>query len=196
MSSTFLRVGAVLAMSLVLAGGVRAQDAPADTGQTRLGVDRVGVYMSYTSVDKGRNGWELGGDLDLGSVITRSAHLLVEGNYLHADLDRNDALGLPIAGSFHDFSVGAALRVWLFRAGIVEPYIGAGVGVHFIGNDIDAAQSIEHEYTGTKIGGEYFGGVAVDISRDQRWAVYGEVRRVEVSPVSRTTYRLGLFVPL
>jgi hypothetical protein len=175
----------------VCASGAHAQD---DTTHARLGLDRVGSYLSYTTVEHARNGWELGADVDLGSVFRPALHLVAEANYLHADLDRRDAGGAAIPGSFHDFSVGAAARLTLFRVARFEPYVGAGLDLHFLGTDIAKSQPVHNDYTGFKLGGEYFGGVSFDLTRDRRWALYAEVRRMDVSPVSRTTYRLGFFV--
>lgn len=187
-----LAVGAgTLLAAAVWTAGARAQS---DSTRAKLGLDRVGSYLSYTDVEHARNGWELGADLDLGSVIRPALHLVAEANYLQADLDRRDAVGAAIPGSFHDFSIGAAARLSLFHVARFEPYVGAGVGLHFLGTDIAKSQPVHDDYTGVKLGGEYFGGVSFDLTRDRRWALYAEVRRMEVSPVSRTTYRLGFFV--
>lgn len=188
------RLAAWAGVALVAAGWTAGAAAQSDTAHAKLGLDRVGSYLSYTDVDHGRNGWELGADVDLGSVLRPTLHLVAEANYLHADLDRRDALGVAIPGSFHDFSVGAAARLSLIHVARLEPYVGVGVDLHFIGTDIAKSQPVHDEYTGVKLGGEYFGGVSFDLTRDRRWALYGEVRRMEVSPVSRTTFRLGFFV--
>jgi len=185
------------AAGLVAAVALCARSARAqDEEQATLGVKSVGSYLSYTWIDHARNGWDLGADVDVGSVVTPRAHILLEANYLHADLDRSDIEGTPLQGSFHDFSVSAALRVTLVHAARVEPYIGAGVGLHFLGNDFPAGQPYRDDYRGTKVGGEYFGGVSFDLTKDRRWALYGELRRIEVSTVPRTTVRAGFFVRL
>jgi outer membrane protein W len=182
---------AAAACILAAAQGAFAQS---DTSRAQLGLDRVGSYLSYTTVEHARNGWELGGDVDAGSVFTPKLHLLAEANFLHADLHRFDAVGAAIPGTFHDFSLSVAARYSVAHVNRFEPYVGAGVGVHFLGTDIARSQPIHDDYTGAKLGGEYFLGVSYDITR--RWALYGEVRRMEVPPVSRTTYRLGFFVRL
>ena len=125
--------GWVLIATAVVARPVRAQR---DSTQAQLGVDRVGSYLSYTTVEHGRNGWELGADLDLGSVIRPALHVVAEANYLHADFAHRNVGGVPLEGSFHDFSVGAAARLTVIRIARFEPYVGAGIGVHFLGTDI------------------------------------------------------------
>lgn len=172
----------------------RGAFAQSDSSQAQLGLDRVGSYLSYTTVEHARKGWELGGDVDMGSVFTPKLHLLAEANFLHADVHRFESTGAPIPGTFHDFSLGAAARYSVAHVNRFEPYVGAGVSVHFLGTDIARSQPIHDDYTGAKLGGEYFLGVSYDLTR--RWALYGEVRRMEVPPASRTTYRLGFFVRL
>ena len=187
-----MRVWACVAAGVVaVAHSGRAQT---DSTVAQLGLDRVGSYLSYTTVEHGRRGWELGGDVDLGSVFTRKLHVLAEVNYLHADVHRFDVDDVPIPGSFHDFSVSMAARYSVARVKRFEPYVGAGLGVHFLGTDIARSQPIHDAYTGAKLGGEYFLGISYDLTK--RWALYGEVRRMEVSPASRVTYRLGFFVRL
>ena len=187
-----IRIGlAALACAFAAARSARAQS---DSSQAQLGLDRVGSYLSYTTVEHARNGWELGGDLDLGSVFTPKLHLVAEANYLKADLHRFQPGDVAIPGSFHDFSVSMAARYSVAHVNRFEPYVGAGVGLHFLGTDIARSQPIHDDYTGAKLGGEYFLGVSYDLTH--RWALYGEVRRMEVPPASRTTYRLGFFVRL
>lgn len=180
-----------LACVVACAHGAFAQS---DTSTAQLGLDRVGSYLSYTTVEHARNGWELGGDVDVGSVFTPKLHLVAEANYLHADLHRFEPGEVAIPGSFHDFSVSMAARYSVAHVKRFEPYVGAGIGVHFLGTDIARSQPIHDDYTGAKLGGEYFLGVSFDLT--SRWALYGEVRRMEVPPASRTTYRLGFFVRL
>jgi opacity protein-like surface antigen len=180
----------VLASIAFVARGARAQS---DEDRPRLGIDRLGSYVSYTWVDDAQHGWDIGAELDVGSIATPKAHLVVGLNYLEADIDRKD---VTFQGSFHDFSATADLRFTLFRYWRFEPFAGAGVGVHFLGNDIDGPESFRSEYDGTKVGGQFFGGTAFDITSDRQWSAYAEVRRIAVSTVGRTTLRLGAFVRL
>ena len=192
MMARVTRVWACVAACMLMAA--HRAHAQADSSVAQLGLDRVGSYLSYTTVEHARHGWELGGDVDVGSVKTPKLHLLVEGNFLHADVHRFDAGDIPIPGSFHDFSVSVAARYSVAHVKRFEPYVGAGVGLHFLGTDIARSQPIHDQYTGAKLGGEYFLGVSYDLTK--RWALYGEVRRMEVPPASRITYRLGFFVRL
>lgn len=187
-------IAAVVCAVLCVGAGARGAFAQSDSTRAQLGLDRVGSYLSYTTVEHARNGWELGGDVDVGSVFTPKLHLLAEANYLHADLHRFQPGDVAIPGSFHDFSLGMAARYSVVHVDRFEPYVGAGIGVHFLGTDIARSQPIHDDYTGAKLGGEYFLGVSFDLTR--RWALYGEVRRMEVPPASRFTYRLGFFVRL
>ncbi|HEY7895021.1 MAG TPA: outer membrane beta-barrel protein [Gemmatimonadaceae bacterium] len=183
-----------VAAAACVVAGAHGAFAQSDSSRAQLGLDRVGSYLSYTTVEHARNGWELGGDVDVGSVFTPKLHLLAEANYLHADLHRFEPGEIAIPGSFHDFSLGVAARYSVAHVDRFEPYVGAGIGVHFLGTDIARSQPIHDDYTGAKLGGEYFLGVSFDLTR--RWALYGEVRRMEVPPASRVTYRLGFFVRL
>lgn len=185
-----VRVGIVAAgLALGAAAAAAQQDTTAASHTTR-----VGSYLSYSWIPHAKNGWELGGEFDAGKLGTPALHLVFEGNWLQADLDRLDAAGAPVAGSFHDFSLGAALRWDFVHRDRLEPYAGAGVGVHFLGNGIRTDAALERAYRGTKVGGEVFAGVAWDVTRDGRWAAYVELRRVEVETVPRTTARLGAFL--
>lgn len=188
--SGVVRVGLVtLGLALCARPAAAQQDTSAASRTTR-----VGSYFSYSWIPHAKNGWELGGEFDAGKLGTPALHLVVEANWLQADLDRLDAAGAPIPGSFHDFSLGAALRWDFVHRHRLEPYAGAGLGVHFLGNDIRADATLESAYRGTKVGGELFAGLAWDLTRDGRWAAYVEARRVELVTVPRTTLRLGAFL--
>ena len=162
--------------------------------QAHLGVDRIGSYISYTWVDHARNGWDLGADLDVGSVITPSLRVVVGGNFLHAQVDRTDLLGNPVPGSFHDLSFKGELRYRVAQFGRVSPFLGGAVGPHFLGSSIPESEPAHQLYQGTKVGWEYFGGTDVAILRQQRFFGYVEVRRILVENVNRTTLRLGAYI--
>lgn len=162
--------------------------------QAHLGVDRVGSYISYTWVDHARNGWDLGADLDVGSVITPRLRVVLGGNYLHAQVDRTDALGNPVRGAFHDLSFKGELRYRVVQFGRVSPFFGGAVGPHFLGSSIPESEAAHQLYQGTKVGWEYFGGTDVAILRQQRFFGYLEVRRILVDNVNRTALRLGAYI--
>ncbi|MGH7624926.1 MAG: hypothetical protein ACREOJ_06390 [Gemmatimonadaceae bacterium] len=162
--------------------------------QAHLGVDRIGSYISYTWVDHARNGWDLGADLDVGSVITPRLRVVLGGNFLHAQVDRTDALGNPVPGSFHDLSFKGELRYRVAQFGRVSPFFGGAVGPHFLGSNIPESEPAHHLYQGTKVGWEYFGGTDVAILRQQRFFGYVEVRRILVDNVNRTALRLGAYI--
>lgn len=171
-----------------------SQSSANGSEEAHLGIDRVGSYLSYTWVDHAHGGWDLGAELDIGSVLTPAAHLVVGANYLHAEADRAGSIGSELESSFHDFSLTTDLRVALFRWRRLEPFVGAGVGVHFLGNSIDGDGTLRDRYSGTKFGTQLFGGTAMDITSDRTWSAYLELRRMEVPKVGRTTVRVGAFV--
>lgn len=181
---------AIAAMSLwTRAAGAQEED------HAHWGLQRVGTYVSYTWIEDAKRGWELGGEIDVGSLGPR-ARLVLGLDYFKADVDRVSAFGAPLTGGFHDFATTADVRVRLFRAGPVEPFAGAGVGVHFLGNDIAGDQRFASRYEGTEAGAQLFGGTEVALTRDRRVALYGEARRILAKAVGRTTVRVGAFFRL
>lgn len=172
----------------------RAQEEGGGGGKARLGIDRLGSYLSYTWVDDAHSGWDLGAELDIGSVVSPAARIVVGVNYLEAMADRPGALGSELRSSFHDFSATADLRLTLFRWRRLEPFVGAGVSVHFLGNNIAGSAALRDRYSGTELGAQFFGGTAFDLTPGGRWSAYAELRRMQVPVVGRTTFRLGVFV--
>jgi hypothetical protein len=192
-----VRIIGVVGLAMALAAWTpRARAQVADDEQARLGIDRVGSYLSYTWVDHAHSGWDLGAELDIGSVVTPAARIVLGLNYLHAEVNRRGALGPELSSSFHDFSPTADLRFTLFRWGRMEPFAGAGIGGHFLGNNIAGDAALSDRYEGAKLGAQFFGGTAVDLTSDRSWSAYAELRRIEVPVVARTTFRLGAFMRL
>ena len=130
----------------------------------------------------------------VGWIVVPAAHVVVGVNYLSADADRAGSIGSELSSSFHDFSTTADLRLAIFRWHRLEPFVGAGIGVHFLGNDIAGDGTLHERYSGTKLGAQFFGGTAIDLTSDRTWSGYLELRRIEVPHVGRTTVRLGAFV--
>lgn len=184
------------AVAVVLAGllarGANAQQEE----RAHLGMDRVGSYVSYSWVDHARNGWDLGADLDLGSIITPRLRVIIGANYLKADVDRLDAGGAPVAGSFHDFSVKGELRYRFVELGPIGPFVGGAVGPHFLGSNVASAEPAHEFYSGAKVGWEYFGGMDVQLTKSRRVFGYVEARRILVTEVNRTTLRVGAYLKL
>ncbi|HEU4642448.1 MAG TPA: hypothetical protein VFS44_08335 [Gemmatimonadaceae bacterium] len=181
----------VIAAMTLAARGARAQDED----HAHWGLDRVGTYFSYTWIEDAKRGWELGGDIDVGSLGPR-ARVVLGLDYFKADADRVNAFGMPLTGGFHDFATTVDVRVRLLRAGPLEPFAGAGVGVHFLGNDIRGDDRFASRYEGTEGSAQIFGGTEVALTSDRRVALYGEVRRILARAVGRTTVRLGAFFRL
>ncbi|HEX6534525.1 MAG TPA: hypothetical protein VF041_08005 [Gemmatimonadaceae bacterium] len=187
------RTGCVAAV--VVALGARAARAQEQDEGAHLGLDRVGTYLSYTWIENARRGWEAGGEIDLATLAPRT-RLVLGLDYFKADIDRRNVFGGQLTGGFHDFAVMADVRVRLFRAGPLEPFAGAGVGVHFLGNDIEGDPAFASRYEGTKAGAQLFGGSELALTADRRVALYGEVRRILAKAVDRTTLRVGAFFRL
>lgn len=160
-----------------------------------LGIDRIGSFLSWAWTDNGKHGHELGADLDIGSVFTPKLRLSVGLNYFHADIDRRDHFGDPVDGTFHDFSVHAEASYELLRIDRFGPYVGAGVGVHFRGSDINNdIDNTARLYKGAVVGADLFGGTTFALTKSRRYSLYAEARRVEAQNVERTLARLGLII--
>lgn len=182
---------AALALLLLAAPRARAQEQE----HAHLGIDRFGTFLSWAWTDHGRHGHELGADLDIGSIFTPRLRLSVGLNYFHADIDRRNHLGEPVDGTFHDFSLHAEGSYELFRVDRFGPYVGAGVGVHFRGSDIN--NDIDDDarlFRGAVIGADLFGGTTFALTKSRRYSLYAEARRVEAKNVERTLARVGLII--
>lgn len=180
-------------LTLLLFGPARA--SAQEQEHAHLGIDRFGTFLSWAWTDHGRHGHELGADLDIGSIFTPKLRLSVGLNYFHADIDRRNHLGEPVDGTFHDFSLHAEGSYELFRADRFGPYVGAGVGVHFRGSDIN--NDIDNDarlFRGAVIGADLFGGTTFALTKSRRYSLYAEARRVEAENVERTLARVGLII--
>lgn len=163
--------------------------------RAHLGVDRLGSFLSWAWTDHGTHGHELGADLDIGSIFSPRLRLAVGLNYFHADIDRRDHLGQPVDGTFHDFSVHAEASYEIVRIGRLGPYVGAGVGVHWRGSDINNdIDNTARLYKGAVVGGDFFGGTTFALSQSRRYSLYAEARRVEAQNVGRSLARLGIII--
>ena len=192
-------VAAALATLCLVAPRARAQqqEQPQEQPQehAHLGIDRFGTFLSWAWTDNGKHGHELGADLDIGSVFTPKLRLSVGLNYFRADIDRRDHFGTPVDGTFHDFSVHAEASYEVLRINRFGPYVGAGVGVHFRGSDInDDVDNTARLYRGAVIGADLFGGTTFALTKSRRYSLYAEARRVEAQNVERTLARLGLII--
>jgi hypothetical protein len=188
-----MRLTLVCAAALMLAASsARAQDSEE---HAHLGVDRLGSFLSWAWTDHGRHGHEFGADLDIGSIFSPRFRLAVGLNYFKADIDRRDHLGDAVDGTFHDFSAHAEASYEIARIGRLGPYVGAGVGVHWRGSDInDDIDNTARLYKGAVIGGDFFGGTTFALSRSRRYSLYAEARRVEAQNVERTLARVGIII--
>jgi hypothetical protein len=187
---------ATSALAGVVALAMAAPAARAQDGErAHLGVDRFGSFLSWAWTDHGRHGHEIGADLDIGSIFSPRFRLAVGLNYFHADIDRRDHLGDPVDGTFHDFSLHAEASYEIVRIGRLGPYVGAGVGVHWRGSDIDDdIDDTARLYRGAVVGGDFFGGTTFALTKSRRYSLYAEGRRVEAQNVERSLARLGIII--
>jgi hypothetical protein len=182
---------AAVAILVAAAPRARAQEKE----RAHLGVDRLGSFLSWAWTDHGRHGHELGADLDIGSIFSPRLRLAVGLNYFHADIDRRNHLGEPVDGTFHDFSVHAEASYEILRIGRLGPYVGAGLGVHWRGSDInDDIDNTARLYKGAVVGGDFFGGTTFALTQSRRYSLYAEARRVEAQNVGRSLARLGIII--
>ena len=187
------RLLATVALAALCLGAQRASAQQQE--RAHLGIDRIGSFLSWAWTDNGKHGHELGADLDIGSVFTPKLRLSVGLNYFHADIDRRDHFGDPVDGTFHDFSVHAEASYEVLRIDRFGPYVGAGVGVHFRGSDINNdIDNTARLYKGAVVGADLFGGTTFAISKSRRYSLYAEARRVEAQNVERTLARVGLII--
>ena len=187
------RVLACVALAALCLAAPRASAQQQE--HAHLGIDRIGSFLSWAWTDNGKHGHELGADLDIGSVFTPKLRLSVGLNYFHADIDRRDHFGDPVDGTFHDFSVHAEASYELLRIDRFGPYVGAGVGVHFRGSDINNdIDNTARLYKGAVVGADLFGGTTFALTKSRRYSLYAEARRVEAQNVERTLARLGLII--
>jgi opacity protein-like surface antigen len=185
-----------LAVASIFVLLLAAPRAHAQEGEhAHLGVDRLGSFLSWAWTDHGQHGHELGADLDIGSIFTPKLRLAVGLNYFRADIDRRDHFDDPVDGTFHDFSLHAEASYEIVRIGRLSPYVGAGVGVHWRGSDInDDVDNTARLYKGAVVGGDFFGGATFALTKSRRFSLYAEGRRVEAPNVERTLARLGIIV--
>jgi hypothetical protein len=184
---------ALAAAALLAAAAPRARAQEQE--RAHLGVDRLGSFLSWAWTDHGRHGHELGADLDIGSIFSPRLRLAVGLNYFHADIDRRNHLGEPVDGTFHDFSVHAEASYEILRIGRLGPYVGAGLGVHWRGSDInDDIDNTARLYKGAVVGGDFFGGTTFALTQSRRYSLYAEARRVEAQNVGRSLARLGIII--
>lgn len=187
------RVLAFVALAALCLAAPRASAQQQE--HAHLGIDRIGTFLSWAWTDHGKHGHELGADIDIGSVLTPKLRLSVGLNYFHADIDRRDHFGDPVDGTFHDFSVHAEASYEVLRIDRFGPYVGAGVGVHFRGSDINNdVDNTARLYKGAVVGADLFGGTTFALTKSRRYSLYAEARRVEAQNVERTLARLGLII--
>ena len=151
----------------------------------------LGIHLGYAGMEKAKNTIEFGAAAEIGSYRTPRLRVALGVNYLSSDTERLSQL----AGSFSEFSVNGDLRLKPFQVRSVAPYLGAGLGLHFRGNDYEDP-NIADIYDGLTVGAQAFVGVLVDGNEDGRWGFSGELRTGWVDNLDRTSLRVGLFLRL
>jgi len=151
----------------------------------------LGIHLGYAGIEKAKNTIEFGAAAEIGSYRTPRLRVALGVNYLSSDTNRPPR---P-AGSFSELSVYGDLRLKPFQVRSVAPYLGAGLGLHFRGNDYQEP-NIADIYDGVAVGAQAFVGVLVDGHEDGRWGFSGELRTVRADNLDRTSLRVGLFLRL
>lgn len=179
------------ASAFIVAVADAQQQVQPQVQQEGWGLNRLGAHLGLGWVTRASTAFEVGAHADIGWLVDRQARVVVGINHLAADVDRT-VDGEAVAGSFRDVTVTGDVQLKLFRVGQVTPYVGAGVGLHFLGERDIPDQNIRDIYDGLVVGLHYFGGVSWDISPDRRWAATGELRGVAAQNVGRTSLRAGI----
>jgi opacity protein-like surface antigen len=173
----------------VLAGVVTAVPA-IGSAQDGWGVHRIGAHLGVASVSQADRGFEVGMAVDIGSLFRPQARLMLGANQLSAGVDRRID-DVPVPGSFRDITITSDLQIKLFRADRFIPYVGAGVGLHFLSPEDIPDQNVRDIYDGIVAGFNYMGGLIWDVTPDRRWSLTGEVRGTAAQNVGRTSFRAG-----
>ena len=184
-----IRFASWLSLLVVLASPLAAQVEEVDREVAVRPL--VGIHLGYAGIEKAKNTVEFGVSAEIGSYRTPRLRAALGVDYLSSDTKRSPR---P-AGSFSDLSVNGDLRLKPFQVRSVAPYLGAGLSLHFRGNDYEEP-NIADIYDGVAVGAQAFVGVLVDGSEDGRWGFSGELRTVRAQNLDRTSLRVGLFLRL
>lgn len=171
---------------------VSIASVPAEAQQMEQGwgLNRFGAHLGTSWVTQASQGFEVGAQADIGWLVDRQARVLIGVNYLGADVDRRID-GAPVGGSFRDLTLSSDLQLQILRVGQITPYVGAGLGLHFLSERNIPDQNVRDIYDGLVVGLNYFAGMLWDLTPDRRWSATGEIRGVAAQNLGRTSFRLG-----
>ena len=153
-----------------------------------------GLHGGYARLERGSEGQEFGGLIDLGWMRGRSLRLQGEIAFLRATLTEYLELeDSTFHGDYYDLS-GGVTALWLMAPdGQVSPYALAGVAVHALSSTFGVS-TLDLRYNANRFGSHVGAGFRLRIGT--RPAVFGEVRRIIADEVNRTVFRFGGLVLL
>jgi len=176
----FLTIAALIALS--------SQAAVAQEEEALAPRPTLGAHLGYASVDKADGALEFGAAAEVASFRSPRLRLVLGVDRLSTDTKREN---LP--GDFTDLSVNGELRFKAPRVRAVAPYLGLGLGLHFLSNDYEDAD-IADIYDGVVVGVQAMVGAMVDGSETGRWGFLGEGRVMRAQNIHRSSIRGGLFL--
>lgn len=165
----------------------------AGAAQASLALEGVGGHVSFVSPDNVDASIGIGFLMDMGFTGTQFGMESYAGYWSHTE----SAFG--VEASVSDFIIGSRGKYrFLVSSPSVHPYVGAGLGFHFVTAGVDIAS---YDFGGTtipgtsasntelKLGLDLGGGLALDVS--DHVALLGDTWVSLVSDVSQFTLRLG-----
>ena len=171
-----------LVLPFLLLQPVSAQDSSDEGPRPTLT-----LFLGYANIDKAEGAAELGASAEIGSYRYSRLRVAVGVDRVSSHTERTDE-----NGSFSDLAVNGDLRFIPGGVGKVEPYLGAGLGLHLLSNDYDDPD-VSDIYDGLVVGVHAFLGAKVDMAETGRWGVIGEARFLAANDIGRTSLRAGVF---
>jgi hypothetical protein len=175
----------------------RSDSSRNDSSRVALGLSAVGAFTVHgggARVERHVDALEIGGQLDLGHLVSRRVRISTDVSFLRSFPmeERIDTEGKTYRDSFFDLS-GSVMATLLGAApsATITPYIGGGVGVHALSSNFGSIV-IDTRYNANKFGLLATAGVRARVGQSGRRAVTLELRRVQVSEVSRASLHLGI----
>ena len=125
------------------------------TAQSNLGLERIGVEAGLVNADNIDATLGFGGFAELGTIAPRVALSTHLGYWSHSE-------NIPGGGDAKVRDIAVSLRgKYLFPVArsTVQPFMGAGVGMHFLSAEFDVPGFPTMEDSQTKIGLDLGGGI-------------------------------------
>lgn len=145
------------------------------------------LFLGYANIEKAEGAVEFGASAEIGSYRYSSVRVAIGVDRVSSHTERIDE-----DGSFSDLALNGDLRFIPGGVGMVEPYMGAGLGLHLLSNDYED-ENVSDIYDGLVPGIHAFLGAKVDVAETARWGINGEVRFLAANDIGRTSFRAGVF---